>query len=97
MYCRLRGRFAPDEHPLAELDRYFDDGEEVTKVCTRATYYDLAGNPSSTTELCTSEIEPRENEENGLGAACRVGGGTSPGWALGLLLLGLARRRMRLG
>jgi len=86
--------FAPLEYPLAELDRYFGDGEEVTEVCARAMFYDLAGNPSSTTELCTTEIEPRENEQ---GLSCHVGGRGSPSWALGLLL-GLAlysRRRER--
>lgn len=85
--------FAPQEYPLAELDHYFDDGQEVTEVCARATYYDLAGNPSSTTELCTTDIEPREDEQ---GASCRVGGRTSPSWALGLLLgLALHRRRRK--
>lgn len=85
--------FAPQEYPLAELDRYFDDGREVTEVCARATYYDLAGNPSPTTELCTTDIEPRENEQ---GVSCRAGGRTSPSWALGLLLgLALHRRRRK--
>jgi hypothetical protein len=85
--------FAPGEFPLSELDGPVD-GMDVTTVCARATYYDRAGNPSTTTELCTDEIEPRQNEENG--ASCRVGGGASPSWAFGLLLgLALYRRRGR--
>jgi MYXO-CTERM domain-containing protein len=70
------------------------EGQEVTEVCARAKFYDLAGTPSETTEFCTSDFERREIAQSGpLG--CRVGGGGSPGWALGVLLGVVVIRRRR--
>jgi MYXO-CTERM domain-containing protein len=85
---------APKAYELVAVDHFIEeDLRPVTEVCARAKFYDLAGGVSSTAELCTTEFEHRENEQNGpLG--CRVGGGASPSWALGLLLgVALVRRR----
>lgn len=84
---------APGNDGAASFVRLVD-GEALTEVCARATLYDLAGVASTTTELCTTDIEHREAEQNGP-IGCRVGG-SSPTWALGLLLgLALLRRRSR--
>jgi MYXO-CTERM domain-containing protein len=85
---------APKAYELVAVDHFIEeDLRPVTEVCARAKFYDLAGGISSTAELCTTEFEHRENEQNGpLG--CRVGGGASSSWALGLLLgVALVRRR----
>jgi MYXO-CTERM domain-containing protein len=69
------------------------DGEDVTEVCMRATFYDLAGATSPTAERCTTEIEEISTAQSGL-QGCRVGGASSSTWALGLLFaLALCRRR----
>lgn len=65
------------------------EGEDVNEVCVRATFYDLAGVAGPTAEQCTKEIESISTAQG-----CRVGGSSSPTWALGLLLaLALYRRR----
>lgn len=65
------------------------EGEDVSEVCVRATFYDLAGVAAPTTaEQCTTEIELVSTAQG-----CRIGGASSPTWALGLLLaLALYRR-----
>lgn len=66
------------------------EGEDVSEVCVRATFYDLAGVAAPTAEQCTTEVEAISTAQGG----CRVGGASSPTWALGLLLaLALVRRR----
>lgn len=79
---------APGEPDRAGFHRDVE-GEDVSEVCIRATFYDLAGVAGPTAEQCTTEIDERSSAQG-----CRVGGGSSPTWALGLLLaFGLRRRR----
>lgn len=70
------------------------EGEDVSEICVRVTFYDLAGAAGPTHEQCTTEVEHISSAQPSLPLqGCRVGG-TSPTWALGLLLvLGLGRRR----
>lgn len=70
------------------------NGEEVSEVCVRVTFYDLAGAAGPTHEQCTTEVEHISTAQQPLPLqGCRIGG-TSPTWALGLLLaFGLGRRR----
>jgi MYXO-CTERM domain-containing protein len=70
------------------------EGEDVSEACIRATFYDLAGVAGPTTEQCTKEIESISTAQGPGALGCRVGGASSPTWALGLLLaLALWRRR----
>jgi MYXO-CTERM domain-containing protein len=81
---------APGEPARVVFHRDVQD-EDTSAVCVRATFYDLAGVASPTAERCTTKIEHRSSAQG-----CRVGGTSSPTWALGLLLaLALCRRRSR--
>lgn len=83
---------APDDRREASVSEHIDD-QDVTEVCARATFYDYAGAPSPTAELCTTDIEHRETEQR-RPLSCSVGRSGSSIWALGLLL-GVALHRRR--
>lgn len=84
----------PKAYELLEIDQLVEEDQRpVTEVCARAKFYDLAGVVSSTTELCTTDLEHRDNEQSAPLGGCRMSG-ASPSWALGLLL-GLAMLRRR--
>ncbi len=80
----------PGEHERVVFHREVE-GEAPAEVCVRATFYDLAGASGPTAERCTTEIKHVSSAQG-----CRIGGASSPTWALGLLLgLALYRRRNR--
>lgn len=85
----------PGEHERVIFHRQVE-GEDPTEICVRATFYDLAGATGPTAERCTTEIEHRSSAQDPSAQGCRIGGASSPTWALGLLLgLAVYRRRRR--